>query len=195
MGDEWKQVEWKEAHKRKAADKQDRMRLQSSCVEVTAVERENKEGGSHDRGGCCRADDDLAGADASQKSSLKTSLSPVRTHPPPHLRRALALPFIKSRPLVPKKFENPKKPHIAPSQRLVAKVHPSYTSLSKGLLFFLSQRKRCAYTVSALAQHLSSTLRIDICLYTPGRCESCSTRRTFSRISKNSSRRTSGFCI
>jgi hypothetical protein len=101
------------------------------------------------------------------RASSAKKLFHILFHRPPHYPplppfRALALPFIKSRPLVPKKFENPKKPHIAPSQRLVAKVHPSQTSLSKGSLFFVSTRNRCAYTLSAFAQHLS----ISICLYT-----------------------------
>jgi hypothetical protein len=82
----------------------------------------------------------------------------VRTHHPPLKPLcALALPFIKTRPLVPKKFENPKKPHIAPSQRLVAKVHPSQTSLSKGPLFFPTLKKKvrihCLGLCATLLEH------------------------------------------
>lgn len=114
-------------------------------LEVTIEERSGDgrtKKGSHDRSGSCRADNDLA---EKQKSSFEELFHPQPSPPKP--LRALALPFIKTRPLVPKKFENPKKAHIAPSQRLVAKVHPSHTSLSKGILFFVSSKEKGAHTL------------------------------------------------
>jgi hypothetical protein len=110
----------------------------------------------------------------------------VRTHHPPLKPLcALALPFIKTRPLVPKKFENPKKPHIAPSQRLVAKVHPSQTSLSKGPLFFPSLKKKVRIRCLCLcATSLEHPPPLHLRLHSSGRCESRSTRRASSRISR-----------
>lgn len=92
-----------------------------------------------------------------------------RTHPSSSTKplRALALPFIKTRPLVPKKFENSKKAHIAPSQRLVAKVHPSHTSLSKGILFFVSSKKKVRIHCLCLrAQRHSSSRRLYASIHT-----------------------------
>jgi hypothetical protein len=146
------------------------MRLQTSGVEVTMVdesERENKEA-AH------MTEPEVAERTTiwQVRASSAKKLFHILFHHPPHYPplppfRALALPFIKSRPLVPKKFENPKKSHIAPSQRLVAKVHPSQTSLSKGSLFFVFKRNRCAYTLFAFAQRLSDTLCLYTYVYTP----------------------------
>lgn len=91
------------------------------------------------------------------KISLKKFSFTARIHHLPlQTPRALALPFIKTRSLVPKKFEKSKKAHIAPSQRLVAKVHQSHTSLSKGIFFRLSQKKVRIHCLCLCARPIST---------------------------------------
>jgi hypothetical protein len=115
----------------------------------------------------------LAGARRKNRANFEDFSFTTLPSPPPKPLRALALPFIKTRPLVPKKFENPKKAHIAPSQRLVAKVHPSHTSLSKGILFFVSPKKKVRIHCLCLrATSLEPAPPLHLHPRVSGRCES-----------------------